>query len=91
MDKAISLVTCGWLVEVIVSTEHGGAMQQLLYAAALSSANEATEAVSKTIDGRPCCVEAKCGFSPRALAGLGVRRGQIMELGSIRTHVIARP
>lgn len=68
----------GWLVEVSTSSHD----QRILFVAALSDPHEATAAVRDALGGLRCVVEPRCRLSPRALAQLEVRPGNVMRMRS---------
>lgn len=79
-DSIALLEAAGWLIEVSMPLMRIRAPRQLVFAAAIDDADQAVQAVRRSLGGLHCAVDARCRLSPRALARLGVEKGQVKSI-----------
>lgn len=79
-QSGIVALRSGWIVEAMVPTRHAMKPSQIVFAASIEDADAAVDAVRLAIGGLHCEVEAKIRLSPRALAQLAVRPGEVRSL-----------
>lgn len=74
----------GWLVEALMPRLNAKEPSQVVFAAAIEDAHAAVDAVRLAVGSLHCEIEAKCRLSPRALAQLSVRPGNVRSLKACR-------
>jgi hypothetical protein len=70
----------GWIVEALVPKLNAAEPSQMVFAASIEDADAAVDAVRRAVGGLRCDIEARIRLSPRALAQLAVRPGEVKSL-----------
>jgi hypothetical protein len=70
----------GWIVEALVPKLNAAEPSQMVFAASIEDADAAIDAVRQAVGGLRCDIEARMRLTPRALAQLALRPGEVKSL-----------
>jgi hypothetical protein len=70
----------GWIVEALVPKLNAAEPSQMVFAASIEDPDAAVDAVRRAVGGLRCDIEARMRLTPRALAQLALRPGEVKSL-----------